>query len=64
MHMQILKTERRRIRKNGGSISVVFDRETLKNLYGLKENDEVQIDYNCPKIEISAVTTENVGKKV
>ncbi len=45
--------ERRRIKKNGNSLCIILDRGTLKNVYGLEENDEVQVDYDYPEIIIN-----------
>jgi len=45
--------EQRRIKKNGNSLCIILDRSTLKNVYGLEENDEVQVDYDYPEIIIN-----------
>ena len=44
--------EKRQIKRNGHSLCVLLDRGTLENVYGLKENDEVFVDYDYPKIII------------
>jgi len=45
--------ETRRIKRAGNSICVILDRNTLKNVYDLRENDEVLVDYNYPDIIIN-----------
>lgn len=45
--------ERRRIKKNGNSLCVILDRGTLNNVYHLKENDEVLVEYDYPEIIIN-----------
>jgi len=45
--------ERRQIKRNGNSLCVILDRGTLENVYNLKENDGVLVDYNFPVITIS-----------
>lgn len=44
--------EKRLIKRNGNSIGISLDRKTLKNVYRLDENDEVQVDYDYPDIVI------------
>lgn len=55
--------EPRRIKKNGNSLCVILDRGTLKNVYGLEENDEVQVDYNYPEITINVPKAHERLKK-
>jgi antitoxin component of MazEF toxin-antitoxin module len=55
--------EQRRIKKSGNSLCIILDRGTLKNVYGLKENDEVLVDYDYPKIVINAPKTQERFKK-
>lgn len=50
--------EPRRIKKAGNSICVILDRNTLKNVYDLKENDEVFVDYNYPDIIINVLKAQ------
>lgn len=45
--------EKRQIKRNGNSLCVLLDRGTLDNVYGLKENDEVLVDYHYPDIIIN-----------
>ncbi len=45
--------ERRHIKRSGNSLCVILDRSTLKNVYDLKENDEVLVDYDYPDIIIN-----------
>jgi len=44
--------ESRRIKRNGNSLGVILDRGTLENVYDLKENDDVLVDYAFPDILI------------
>ncbi len=44
--------EERAIKRNGNSVCVLLDRGTLKNVYGLDEDDPVTVEYAFPEIII------------
>lgn len=44
--------EPRKIKRNGNSLCVALDRGTLKNVYGLEEDDPVEVYYKFPDIII------------
>lgn len=57
--------EKRQIKRNGNSLCVLLDRSTLANVYGLKENDEVLVDYDYPDIIINVPKAlERLRKKM